>query len=271
MRIRRAAVALAALAVLVPAVLPTPALGVPEDPPYPSIEWTVRELANYARTLEAPTEQAADPRFLARLLEQSATNTLESLAFPTDSTGNLCETWGLSCAGDPFRYPGVDPFYDEVGEVVPVLFPDRQCARLSGRVWAPRDRSPGQRFPGVVIENGSIQAPETLYWFFAQALVRSGYVVLTFDVRGQGRSDNHTPAGEQGSNANPSVFWTGLVDAVDFLRSTPAVPYPPSATCPAGGATLAPSNPLGDALDAERIGLAGHSLGATGVTVVQSY
>ena len=34
-------------------------------------------------------------------------------------------------------------------------------------------------------------------WWFSQALVRAGYVVLTFDPRGQGRSDQQTPTGEK--------------------------------------------------------------------------
>ena len=80
------------------------------------------------------------------------------------------------------------------------------------------------RLPAVVIENGSIQAPEPLYWWMAQALVRAGYVVLTFDPRGQGRSDLMTPSGEQGSNFNSAVFWTGLVNVIDFFRSTPVMP-----------------------------------------------
>ena len=53
---------------------------------------------------------------------------------------------------------------------MPVVFYDRDCARISGRVWAPRA---GQaRLPGVVIEPGAGQAPETAYWWMAQALVR---------------------------------------------------------------------------------------------------
>ncbi len=269
---------------LLAAVLPLTVHAVPEGPAYPSLAWTLRETANYARTLQAPTEQASNPRFVARLAAQSSANELQWLlrgiadpSWLSRTSGNtqltpLCTSGIGPCAGDPFRYPGVDPFYDTEGEVTPVVFYDRGCARISGRVWKPRGLAPGVRLPGVVIETGSIQAPEPLYWWMAQALVRNGYAVMTFDVRGQGRSDRLTPAGEAGSNANPAVFWTGLVDAIDFFRSSVAVPYPHNLACAGQYPTaVTAANPIADVIDATRLGLAGHSLGATGVSVVQSY
>ncbi len=147
-----------------------------------------------------------------------------------------------------------------------MAFLDRGGARLSGRVWAPADSTAADALPLVVIINGSVQAPETLYWWGAQAMVRAGYVVVTFDPRGQGRSDNHTPDGEQGSNANPDVFATDLIDAVDFALSTPDAPYAPNA---GDDRATTPFNPLWDRIDPERVGIVGHSLGAQGVTVVQ--
>lgn len=243
----------------------------PEEPqpdlPYPSVEWAAREAANFARVGEAPVEQAVDPDFLQRLELQSLVNLQEfverQLADPDwRTTGNLCETLGEQCAGDPYRYPGVDDFYD-TAIVEPVAFLDRGGARLSGRVWAP---ATGSSLPAVVITNGSVQAPETLYWWAAQALVQSGYVVMTFDPRGQGRSDNSTPTGEQGSNANANVFVSNTIDAVDFLRSTPDRPYIPNE----GDARATTAfNPLWERIDRDRLGLAGHSLGAGGVSVVQ--
>ncbi|HEX4872760.1 MAG TPA: hypothetical protein VFV27_10630 [Nevskiaceae bacterium] len=254
---------------------------IPEGPDYPSPEWSAREAANYARTLEAPAEQAA-PAFQARLQAQNLANQQSFndriLADPSwlgGASGNspltpLCSTWMFQCAGDPFRYPGVDGFYETEGEVIPVVFYDRGCARISGRVWAPRGG--GNGLPAVVIENGSIQAPEPLYWWFAQALVRQGYVVMTFDPRGQGRSDQQTPDGDQGSNANATVFWDGLVDAIDFFRSGPVTPYPHNLSCAGRYPTETTAfNPHHARIDRERLGLAGHSLGASGVSVVQSY
>lgn len=182
----------------------------------------------------------------------------------------LCATWSLQCSGDPFVAPGVDPFFEQEAEVTPVVFYDRGCARISGRVWKPKHVA--RRLPGVVIQNGSVQAPETVYWWMAKALVRAGYVVMSFDPRGQGRSDWQTPDGEQGGNANPEVFWLGLVDAIDFFRSSPQRPYPHNASCAGTYPTpTTASNPVIDAIDPERLGIVGHSLGAIAVSVVQGY
>jgi hypothetical protein len=224
------------------------------------------EAENFARTSQAPQQQLADPAFTARWQEQSVANSAEfaTLGREAETTGNVCREWAEQCTGDPFRYPGVDPFYDRA-DVAPVTFLDRGGAQLFGRVWAPKGAT--ERLPGVVVVNGSVQAPETLYWWAAQALVDAGYVVMTFDPRGQGRSDNRTPTGEQGSNANPAVFATNLVDAIDFFLSTPGAPY--EGNVAGDPRAVTPHNPLHAVVDPTRLGAAGHSLGARGVSVVQ--
>jgi len=111
-----------------------------------------------------------------------------------------------------------------------------------------------------------------MYWWAAQALVRAGYVVMTFDPRGQGRSDLQSPTGEQGGNINSTVFYDGMVNAIDFFRSTQALIYPGNAPCAPAYPTVVDShNPMFERLDRERIGIAGHSLGAAGVSAVQGY
>ena len=265
------------------ALLPLAAAAIPEGPAPNTPEWAAREQANYARTTEAPDEQTA-PAFQQRLQTQNAANEMQWLMrgtsdpswfSPQSGNTNLlpaCASWMMQCAGDPFRYPGVDAFYANEAEVVPLVIYDEDCARLSGRVWAPKGSKTGDGLPAVVIENGSIQAPEPLYWWMAQALVRQGYVVMTFDPRGQGRSDQQTPTGGQGSNADSTVFWNGLVNVIDFFRATPVAPYPHNASCAGTYATTVTDfNPFFDRIDRDRLGLAGHSLGATGVSVVQSY
>lgn len=255
--------------------------------PYPSAQWTQCEAQNFAKVSEAPTEQAANPAFGSRWQQQSIANLqgfgARAAADPSwlsPTSGNttntpVCATWGEQCVGDPFRYaeaagPDGDAFYRDDAEVVPVVFYDDGCARLSGRLWRPR-RFSGAR-PGIVIQNGSVQAPETLYWWAAELLVRSGYVVLSFDPRGQGRSDLQTPTGQQGSNVNSTVFWTGLVNAIDFFRSTAAQPYPHNLSCAGTYPTETTAfNPFAGAIDRDRLGIAGHSLGGVGVSVVQAY
>lgn len=258
-----------------------------DEAAYPSAKWTACEAANYAKVQEATTEQLS-PDFDSRWVTQSAANlqawTERSLADPSwlsPLAGNtpvtpLCTTWSLQCTGDPFRYPTVDgpdgrTFYENEAEVIPVVFYDDGCARLSGRVWAPKG-SAGKRLPAVVIENGSVQAPETAYWWAAQLLVRAGYVVLTFDPRGQGRSDLQTPTLSQGGNINADVFVTGLVNAIDFFRSTPATPYPWNQSCAATYPTAVNEhNPFHDRIDPERLGITGHSAGAIGASIVAGF
>lgn len=261
-----------------------------DDPEYPSRAWYEREQSNYARTREEPVRQSKDPAFVARWREQSAFNDVESRRQQVEEPewnrgGNACRRFTNQCTGDPFLYPAEEPvwagdsFYREVGEVRRVAFYDSGLdrdeggARLSGRVWAPVDSEPGAELPGVVVTNGSVQAPETLYWWFAQTLVENGYVVLTYDPRGQGRSDNETPDGTEGGNFEDSVFVTNQVDAIDHFRSTPGDPYQHNTDDVArSDDDVAPTidhNPFWDRLDRDRIGIAGHSLGARGVSVVQ--
>lgn len=253
--------------------------------PFPSAQWTACEVENYAKTLEAPLEQL-HPAFVAATTAQALRSVQEwterSLRDPSWLlAGNLpalplCASGtAVVCVGDPFRYPqatGPDgaTFYDEEAEVSTIVFYDRNCARLSAHVWKPRTGT--GPFPGIVITNGSIQAPETSYWWAAQALVRAGYAVLSYDPRGQGLSDLQTPRLQQGSNLNPRVFWENQVDAIDFFHSTPDQPYPHSEACAGTYPTVDSGfNPQWRTLDRDRLGIAGHSLGAIGVSVVQGY
>src|SRR5206468_1919255 len=48
----------------------------------------------------------------------------------------------------------------------------------------------------VVITTGSVQGSERMYWWLAQDLAERGYVVLTYDVQGQGRSETFPHQGD---------------------------------------------------------------------------
>ena len=254
----------------------------------PSAEWAECEAANYAKTTQAPAEQL-NPAFQQRYTAQSLINLggwlsrslqdLSWLGLPALNTPltPLCATNALPCTGDPFRYPdspGPDggTFFGTEALVEDIVFYDQDCARIQGKLWAPRDTRPETRLPAIVITNGSVQAPETAYRWAAQALVRAGYVVMTYDPRGQGKSDQQSPTLGQGSNLNPRVFWEGQVDAIDFFRSTPSARYPHDKACRGTYPTETQAfNPFWDLVDEDRLGIAGHSLGAIGVSVVQGY
>jgi hypothetical protein len=134
-----------------------------------------------------------------------------------------------------------------------------------------------------VITNGSIQAPEQLYWWAAQTLAKSGYVVVTFDPQEQGRSDTFGEGADRSegvpSQTAGNTFFDWTQDAIDFLLSAPDQPF---CARPSRSGTShcdkqqrrvregrnAAFNPFWDMVDAERIGIAGHSYGAAGVSWV---
>ncbi|HVT65456.1 MAG TPA: hypothetical protein VHD81_09890 [Mycobacteriales bacterium] len=192
---------------------------------------------------------------------------------------DLCWNGYDGCAGDTRLYDWQAKGY---GIVQPILFTARNGAQLSGHVWATR-KGPAKR-PGIVITNGSVQATEQLYWFVAQALAKAGYVVMTFDPQGQGQSDSFG----QGTDRNEGFpaqtdgrpFYDGTEDALDFFFSNPSHPYVPVKSCNSGTSHAAYQNervkagfdaaynPFWSLLNRNRVGIAGHSYGAGGVSYV---
>lgn len=281
---RRAAVVLTLASLFSPM-----AAAIPEGPADNTPEFAEREASNFARTGEA-TSEAAGPDFQLALTLRSSKNRDEwnarALADPSWvglPSGNSPNTpagaqWTSIATSDPTRYPdGTGPngkaFYDNEAEVQFAVYYDRNCARNTAKLWVPKGWKPGDApLPGVIVQNGSIQATQPMYWWMAQALVRAGYAVMSFDPRGQGRSDLQTPDGEQGGNVNSQVFFTGMVDAIDFFRSSLVAPYPHNVTCAGTYPTAVTAfNPFFDHIDATRLGIAGHSLGASGISSVQGY
>ena len=241
-----------------------------------------QEAANYAKSTER-TAHDADPEFQALLRTESVLSYQEAVQIlatdrERDFSGNLCWQHNDGCAGDVRLYHwGRDGY----GIVEPVLWTARNGATISGHVW--RTAAGAKKRPGVVITPGSVQAPEELYLFAATTLAKAGYVVLTFDVQGQGRSDTYG----EGADRNEGVpsqaaqpFYDGTEDALDFFLSTPRTPYRPRPSCTTGtdhapkqvrrvaAGFNAAHNPAHAVLDAERIGLVGHSLGAAAVSFV---
>ncbi|MDQ6914787.1 MAG: hypothetical protein M3155_03130 [Actinomycetota bacterium] len=193
--------------------------------------------------------------------------------------GHLCGLPGRACAGDARLYDWEAGGY---GLVKAVLFTARDGATISGHVWATR-AGPAKR-PAIVITNGSIQAPENLYWFVAQTLAKAGYVVLTSDPQGQGQSDERGEAPDQNegtpAQSDGRPFFDGTEDAINFLLSDASHPYVPVASCGTGTSHAAKQdrrvqagldaayNPFWQLVDKARLGIAGHSYGAAGVSYI---
>jgi dienelactone hydrolase len=176
--------------------------------------------------------------------------------------------------GDPERYHAVTTRR--------VFFLSRTGAKLSGRIWG--SEAPGPR-PAVVITTGSIQGTEHMYWWAARALAARGYVVFTWDVQGQGESEGFghapgspTPSFEGFPSQQADNFVDGTIDALRFFYSTPSDPYVPggwseedvaAARAATDGERLDWVNPGWVPIDRTRLGLAGHSLGGSAVSIVQ--
>jgi hypothetical protein len=249
---------------------------------YPQAAWLECDLMTFALTRAGMTEPLENPAFMQQILRQSGAQVLNTLTSIADDPSRLFGLPSLSylgvgpLIGDPFRYPGApgpngSHFYETEAEVVDVLFHDRLCARLPGKVFRPRAVEPGTRLPAIVINNGSIVGIQGLYLWAVQPLVRAGYLVMTFDHRGQGQSDFLSPDGTPGTNLEPSVFWLNLVDAIDFLHSSPEAPHPQNLNCAATGSSeITAYNPQHQWLDRTRLGVAGHSFGAAGASIAQS-
>src|SRR3954447_7308758 len=243
----------------------------------------VVESKNYSKVEER--QRIYDtPEYQAKLRAVSQQNFTNALAMQAadperEFVSDLCWSGGDGCAGDVRLYDWQAKGY---GIVQPVLFTARNGATLSGHLWATR-AGPAHR-PGIVITNGSVQANEQLYWFAAQALAKAGYVVMTWDPQGQGQSDTRGEAPDQDegypAQTDGRPFFDGTEDAIDFFYSSPQSPYKPVTSCSSGtdhnpkqvrrvkAGLDAAYNPFWSLLDHKRLGLAGHSYGAAGVSYI---
>ena len=240
------------------------------------------EAQNYAKTLE---RQAIYTSVGGQLQLRDVSNRNLAAALKAQLTdperefvSDLCWNGSDGCAGDARLYDWQAKGY---GIVQPVLFTARDGATLSGHVWATR-AGPAKR-PGIVITNGSVQADEQMYWYAAQALAKAGYVVLTWDPQGQGQSDTFGAAPDQRegfpAQTDGRPFFDGTEDALNFFFSTPTHPYVPESSCSSGTSHAgkqarrvvagldAAYNPYWQ-LFSGRVGLAGHSYGAAGVSYI---
>jgi alpha-beta hydrolase superfamily lysophospholipase len=245
------------------------------------------EAANFSKINERNRHIVYTPEFIAAMERQNVTDLVELARLlaadpERNPLPNICANRKNECAGEIRIYD----WGERYGAVAPVLFTARSGATISARLWATAE-GPAQR-PAIVITTGSVQAPETLYWGLAAALAKHGYVVLTYDVQGQGRSDTFGEGPDQQEGVPSQAgqpFFDGTEDALDFLLSSPASPYLPRLSCgnANGGAGTSHAakqqrraaaglnagfNPFHALVDPGRIGIAGHSLGAGAVSFI---
>jgi hypothetical protein len=264
-------------------------------------EYVQRDNQNIADAYGRQTGQQLTPAFTQAMAVEYNENQLnqlaQQLATPTRlaiTPGNVFPGWN---GGNPFRRG----WTGRRGTRFPVAYTNRYGALIRGDVFAPlpgaRDPYTGKElkppYPGVVITTGSVQGSERMYWWLAQDLAERGYVVLTYDVQGQGTSETLPHQNDQ-LNALPfcnpfappekgedfgcpgvpaqqdSNFVYGTQDALSFFLSRPDEPY------------HGEFNPLWNWFDRSpdkrthtpgrttRVAIIGHSLGARAVSLVQA-
>lgn len=310
--------ALAALAAATLCLVPAASYAADPGAPSPgSPTYVARDAQNiqdaYGR-VTGPGGQLQNPAFLPALVLAStadqAQQLLEQAASPTRiavTPGRVVPGWNV---GNPLRAG----WNGTRGVSQRISFTNRYGALLNGTVYRPkpgaRDPYTGQvlrgPFPGAVITEGSVQGSEGMYRWLAEDLAERGYVVLTYDVQGQGGGETlpHEPAPVPGgtSNALPfcnpfatpkdgeaygcpgapaqqlSNFVVGTQDALSFFTSTPSSHY---ANPRSEGAEVSAYNPYWQSFDrskdtrtatpgrTSRIAIIGHSMGAAAVSKVQ--
>ncbi|MFP5224173.1 MAG: alpha/beta hydrolase family protein [Actinomycetota bacterium] len=231
-------------------VLPTVGHAADEDPTPGSAEWIQRDLENQAYAMQRQVDMATNPAFGHVYWTEAIPEWVEGfgdqLQHPDQPAPTLSRVLPGEAA-DPYRrhWGGAR------GIMQPIEYYNDCGARIQGTVFAPkttaRDTVTGDRFtfplPGIVITTGSIQGYEEMYWWAAQGLAEAGYIVMTYDVMGQGESSSSGSV--PGCNTG---FDRGTVDALGWF--------------------LSDANPMRGLIDEELIGLAGHSAGAFAVTSV---
>jgi len=262
--------------------------------------------------IHGPGGQLQNPAYLPALAlagtAEQTSQLMEQAASPTRiavTPGRVVPGWNV---GNPLRAG----WNGTRGQSQRISFTNRYGALLNGTVYRPR---PGARdpytgqvlrgpFPGAVITTGSVQGSEGMYRWLAQDLAERGYVVLTYDVQGQGGGETlpHEPVPGGQSNAVPfcnpfatprsgeefgcpgapaqqlSNFVVGTEDALSFFTSTPSRHY---ANPRSEGAKVSTHNPYWASFDrsadrrtatrgrTSRIAVIGHSMGAAAVSKVQ--
>src|SRR3954453_13319943 len=300
------------------ALLAAPGAAHAAGPPPGSLEYLQRDNQNQADAYGRNTEQQlGNPAYMQALQADHGEAWLNQLAaqaaVPTRlaiTPGNVFPGWN---GGNPFRRD----WSGSRGLIMPVKYTDRYGALIRGHVYAPlpgaRDPYTHRRlrrpYPGVVITTGSIQGSEGMYVWLAEDLAERGYLVMTYDVQGQGTSERFphendqvnavpfcnpfaepAPGEEFGCPGVPaqqdSNFIYGTRDALSFFLSTPRKRY---RSRNAGDTQVNGFNPLWKLFDrsrdrpsdrsrdrrtatrgrTRRVAIIGHSLGASAVSYVQ--
>ncbi|MDD5711515.1 MAG: C45 family autoproteolytic acyltransferase/hydrolase [Smithellaceae bacterium] len=247
---------------------------------YSDPAYAAADLKNMYEQCGRVFDQLADPNYALSTAQELVSSYINNLVAQLLDPTHPAITAGFVVPGWDVGEPAIRAQYQiyvNQGRAQEVRFRARTGALLYGQVWRPAE--PG-KYPAISITPGSVQADSAMYWWAAEMLADHGYIVLTFDAQGQGRSDTlgHTDDGMETPTMNgvPSQqeqnFLPATVDAVEFLLSTPAKPY--RWAFQADAASGYTYNPYWSQIEYlpdgfANVGIAGHSFGAQGVTYAQ--
>lgn len=250
---------------------------------YTCPEYAQTDLTNMTQSMGRLPEQYTDPdwllRFRAKAHETYLQYWMEQLRDPNHPALSAGFLLPGGMVGDVDYWPIYEAWQQE-GRVKEVRFRHRTGSLITGHVWRPPLDAAGP-FPAISITPGSVQATEPMYWWASELLAEAGYVVLTFDAQGQGRSEvfgheddaNETKTFDGFPSQQAINFHEMTIDAIEFMLSTPSAPlrYAFSGDSAAGYNVFNPFHDLIEYLPdgGANLGLAGHSLGASGVTFAQ--
>jgi hypothetical protein len=270
-------------AILLLAVVAASQTGFAACDDYRCPEYAVSDLTNMTQSIGRLPDEFTDPDKVVRFEEKSAETYLAywiaQLRDPKHPAASLGFLLPGGMVGDVDYWPSYEAWTAE-GRVKEVRFRHRTGSLITGHVWRPPLSEPGP-FPAISITPGSVQATEPMYWWASEMLAEAGYVVLTFDAQGQGRSEvfghkddaNETPTFDGVPFQQAINFHEMTIDAIEFMLSTPSSPlrYAFSGDAAAGYDVYNPFSSLIEYLPDghANLGIAGHSFGASGVTYAQ--
>lgn len=253
---------------------PVDCFGPAGDPAPGTPAWQQRDAANMYCAGERMVDEYSSPAFGATFWPEGAAmyarQNVLMLTDPAHPHVTLEQVVPGGSETDPFRTIRRWKAAGR-GRVSNISFPAADGATLNGHIFRPPASVKGP-YPGVVITTGSIQGYQQMYFWAAEGLAEAGYMVMTYDVQGQGNSDtlpaqqNCTgPQSCQGVPFQQSYnFYQGTEDALNYFFSSAKHPY----TSPSAPATTGIYNRFSRQLDRDHVGLAGHSLGASAVSFV---
>ena len=151
---------------------------------------------------------------------------MRSFAVPLANWALICGVCGFAFSANAQHHEAVDLW--------------SEGTRLAGDIWTPPVTDEGRKYPAIVMSHGWGGTKGHLNQAYARDFARAGFIVLTIDYRGWGRSDGRLIAVEDVPNrgadgtvtmrvhevrevVDPWLQTRDLMSAIEFIRGDPRV------------------------------------------------